>query len=188
MIRYLRAVMPNRLLVLVLLSSAACVSPEQAPQAEPPASPQTPPARERAERNRPFISLEYDDYRVNGTGTVNGQAFLRTRGGEVKFGAGSVVHVVPVTSYSFEWYNREILGDEVLAERDARAEYFHWTVRADGFGEFLLEDLPPGEYFLACEVVWDVRGPSGRFHQAGGWAHARIKVREGRTTRAVLTR
>ena len=182
-----------RTLALVLLFSAACVLPRRSSERNRvkevgSAAAQSVEKRAPVERDRPFISLEYDAYRVNGTGSVSGQAFLRTRGGEVKFGAGANVHLVPVTSYSFEWYNREILGDEVLHERDARAEFFHWTARADGFGEFVIEDLPEGEYFLASEVYWEIQGPSGEFHSAGGWAHARAKVRDGRSTRAVLTR
>jgi len=192
-IRYLRAVMLHRTLPLVLLVSAACVLPQRSGVRDRASEVGSAVAssteqREPVERDRPFISLEYDAYRINGTGSISGQAFLRTRGGEVKFGAGAMVHLVPVTSYSFEWYNREILGGEVLAERDARAEFFHWTVRADGFGEFVIEELPEGEYFLASKVHWEIQGPSGKFHPAGGWAHARVKVRDGRTTRAVLTR
>ncbi len=179
----------NLALILVLgVLSEACVMPEATPAADKSAVEVAVQLAEPATRKRPFISLEYDAYRASGTGSVSGQAFLRTRGGEVKFGAGSMIHLVPVTSYSFEWVDREVIGGESLEGRDARAEFFHWTVRADGFGEFQIDELPAGEYFVAGEVRWEIRGAGGEFYPAGGWAHARVKVRDGKTTRAVLTR
>ncbi len=140
-----------------------------------------------APRRRHFISLEYDPFRADGAGSISGQAFLRTRGGDVKFGAGCLVHLMPVTTYSEEWFEREILGGEALEPADPRADHFHWTTRADGFGGFLFQALPAGDYYLACRIVWDVRDGRGGFVPAGGWAYARTKVGDGET-RAVVTR
>ena len=65
-----------------------------------------------------FIESEYDPYAGSGTGTIAGQAFFRTRGGDVKFGAGCEVHLNPVTSYSTEWFERYVKNYETLQEPD----------------------------------------------------------------------
>jgi hypothetical protein len=182
------------LLAALALQGLACRSTD-APEGALPAADAPRPSAARltarlAERRRPFVSVEYDPYRRDGTGSVTGQAFLRTRSGDVKFGAGNVVHLVPATSYSDEWFEREVRGGEVLEEEDARAAHYHWTSRADGFGGFQFDDLPAGNYYLACRITWEIPDPraAGRFVPAGGWAWERVAVREGEQTRAVVTR
>ncbi len=141
-----------------------------------------------AARERPFVALEYEAYRVDGAGSISGQAFLKTRGGDVKFGAGNVVHLKPVTTYSEEWFEREILGGEELEAADARADHYHWTTRADGFGGFLFQSIPPGRYYLTCRITWEIPRREQGFREAGGWAWAKVTVRDDRETRAVVTR
>ena len=51
-----------------------------------------------------------------GTGTITGQAFLKTRGGEVRFGAGNMVLLIPSTPYTEEDYVRAVVNNETLKE------------------------------------------------------------------------
>src|SRR5437588_13083015 len=71
-------------------------------------------------RQTVFQEHEFAPYAGKGTSTVTGQAFLKTRGGEVKFGAGNEVWMFPVTSYTTEVYRRAIIGGENLATGDSR--------------------------------------------------------------------
>ena len=51
-----------------------------------------------------FPIAEYEMLNRKGTGIVTGQAFLRTRSGDVKTTAGDEILLNPVTSYSNQWY------------------------------------------------------------------------------------
>ena len=66
------------------------------------------------------MESEFLPYAGTGTNTVTGQAFLKTRDGEVRFGAGCEVVVVPVTSYTIQIYERRVLRSERLEAPDAR--------------------------------------------------------------------
>lgn len=141
-----------------------------------------------AERRRPYVAVEYAPFSGRGDGAVEGQAFLRTRGGDVKFGAGAVVALVPATSHGREWFERTVLGGEALEPEDPRAARFRRTTRADGFGGFAFEELPAGEYLLACEIRWEIADGRGGTLPAGGWAHGTVLVRQGERARVVVTR
>jgi hypothetical protein len=81
-------------LMLVAILTVSCYS---APRTEMP-------------RLVPFNEDEYLPYAGDGDATITGQAFLKTRGGDVKYGAGNTIFMNPVTSYSTEWMDRAILG------------------------------------------------------------------------------
>lgn len=51
-----------------------------------------------------FQESEYLALPKTGTATIIGQAFLKTRGGDVKTAAGNEILLNPVTSYSLQWY------------------------------------------------------------------------------------
>lgn len=189
--------LPRVLTLLVALAAVALPACRTAPDAtKEVASDGAPAAKDEAggrrlggaERKRPFVRLEYDPYHADGTGSIEGQAFLKTRGGDVKFGAGNLVHLKPVTSYSQEWFEREIMRGESLAAPDPRADHYHWTTRADGFGGFRFDGLPPGEYYAACSIHWEFPDGQGGTRRAGGWAWARVRVEDAEESRAILTR
>ena len=65
---------------------------------------------QRVPRTAVFNEDEYATYAGDGTATITGQAFVKTRGGDVKFGAGNKVFLNPVTTYSTEWYQKYVIG------------------------------------------------------------------------------
>ena len=137
----------------------------------------------------PFPVAEYAqlDGRT-GTGVVTGQVFLRTRGGEVRYGAGSEVLLNPVTSYSTHWYTTSYQGNKLLADPDPRYNAHIITVQADGSGNFRFESVPAGDYYLTSEVFWDVPGPYGVSNMQGGYISERVSVEDGKEVRQMLTR
>ncbi|KLJ02849.1 hypothetical protein [Luteimonas sp. FCS-9] len=122
-----------------------------------------------------------------GTAVVTGQVFLRTRIGEVRYGAGSEVALNPVTSYSTFWYENSYLVNRALSPADPRLPKYIITTQADGSGNFRFENVPAGAYYLTSQVVWEIPGPYVSSQQ-GGVISTRIEVPEGGEVRQMLTR
>lgn len=134
-------------------------------------------------RRATYSPEEYQRFRSDGSGVIEGQAFLVTIGGDVKVGAGREVWLNPVTTYSTEWYERGVIAYETLEPAPAEVPPPRTTV-ADGEGRFRFERLPAGDYYLACRIDWAV----SQYSMAGGVAHAKVTVVDGQTTKAVVTR
>lgn len=164
----------NNLLPIAALSFmlCACVAPKQ--QALQPV-------------RTPFIEAEFEPYGLDGTGTITGQAFLKTRGGDIKLGAGNQVQLVPVTSYTTEGRNRVTIGGERLEPADPRIEKYRRTTIADGSGNFEFRNLPAGDYYITCVIAWEVPSQYG-METTGGIAYGTAKVKAGEMTKVVVTR
>jgi hypothetical protein len=128
-------------------------------------------------RQLAFDSTEYVPYARPGTGRVSGQILFRTETDEVKPGAGKQVVLVPVTTYSTEWWQREVVGGQRLQPPESRAAPFERAASADRQGRFHFEDLPAGEYYLAA---W--AGRSSADQRVG----ERIRLRDGEQLELVL--
>lgn len=135
----------------------------------------------------PFRSEDFTKYAGDGSGTVTGQAFLKTRGGDVKFGAGCDVELCPVTPYIQERISRETLGGERLEYLDPRVVNYTRHTTADGSGSFEFKRLPPGKWVAYCEITWMVPAPYGGT-KTGGLAIAVFDVKDNETTKVVVTR
>lgn len=135
-----------------------------------------------------FPEAEYAALPKVGTGKVTGQAFLRTRGGDVKYGAGSEVFLNPVTSYSNFWYEQQMQLGQPLSAPDPRLNEYVRTQQADGMGNFSFENVPPGDYYVSTKVTWEV--PAGYYSSSiqGGWIAEKIKVTNDQATKVMLTR
>ena len=134
-----------------------------------------------------FNDDEFKPYEGTGTSTITGQAFMKTVGGDVKFGAGESIVLLPVTSYTTELRKRSTIGGERLGPIDGRLEKYRRTTRADGNGNFEFKNLPQGEYYVSCAIFWQV--PGGLIlEETGGIAYGQAKVGPGETTKVVVTR
>lgn len=123
-----------------------------------------------------FDPAEYAPYAGSGPCSISGQAFLKTQAGDVKFGAGEEVFLNPVTAYSTEWYQRIVCRNEILEAADPRcAEYCRRRI-ADADGRFRFDGLPPGDYYVACRIVWAYGYSSGVYQRTGGYAGAVVHV------------
>jgi len=154
----------------VALALASCATLEPKPPAERVA----------------FPEYEYAAIGVNGTATVRGQAFLRTRGGDVKTAAGEQVLLNPVTSYSRQWYEVAYLGGRALTEPDPRYwQYIRRTV-ADADGRFAFSNVPAGRYYVVTRVVWEV-STGYELAAQGGFVVKEISVEEGENLDVIVT-
>jgi hypothetical protein len=132
-----------------------------------------------------FDESQFAPYLHRGTSTITGQAFVKTRGGEVRFGAGNEVKLVPYNAYTHEIWQAN-LGNMSIANKDPRLERYIRITTADGFGNFTFENVPPGHYILQCMIYWEV--PSGYISRTTGstvFAHA--NVNDGETAKVILT-
>lgn len=138
----------------------------------------------------PFPEDEYNALPTTGTGTVAGQAFLKTVGGDVKTAAGNTVILNPVTSYSEQAYAAFSAGRQLdPVEPDTRLYKYARTTTADGEGRFEFSNVPPGEYFIATSVVWQAPvGYRGTMRVQGGLVFKRVRVGDGEAVKVIITR
>lgn len=130
-----------------------------------------------------FDEKEFTPYGVNGTSIIQGQAFLKTRGGDVKYGAGNTVYLIPNTSYSQEIRQAALEGK--FTEKDSRWWKYVRQTSADGFGNFEFKNIPAGSYYAECSIFWQIPGPYG-LQQTGGVVSRSIVIKENETVKVVL--
>lgn len=140
----------------------------------------------------PFPLAEYEALPKEGTGIVSGQVFLRTVSGDVKYGAGSAVHLTPATSYmQFMYANEGTSRPPEGAKADGRLKKYSYTTQADGGGNFRFENIPPGRYFLISDVTWNIDinpGPIPVYSKQGGTIMVPLTVSNGKEIKQHITR
>lgn len=129
----------------------------------------------------------YEALPTEGDAVVEGQAFMKTRGGDVKTAAGEQVLLNPVTPYSEQWFEVGYQGGRMLTDPDPRQYQFIRRTVADADGRFRFEDVAPGDYFLTGLVRWEVFMGSYMSPQ-GGYICERITVNPGDELSLILTR
>jgi hypothetical protein len=105
----------------------------------------------------PFMEDELAPFTKDGTSTIYGQAFLKTKGGDIKYGAGETIYLIPSTTYTKELMSKAAeKGGGFFANADPRIKQYIRTTTADGEGRFEFINLPKGDYYLGCRIVWKV--------------------------------
>lgn len=138
-------------------------------------------------RNVAFSEEMFAPSLAKGTATISGQAFLKTRSGEVKFGAGNEVVCVPVNEYTNETQMRGVVNGENLESPPPAYFKYRRTVIADGNGNFEFKELPAGEYYVSCIIRWEYATQYGAM-PTGGVASAKVKVADGESVKVIVTK
>lgn len=164
-----------------LLAALALAAPPQMPKiVEPPAELAT------AGPAVSVVGFRSEDYLWSarrGTGSLRGEAFMRTRGGSLRTCAGYEVLLWPLGDYTAD-YLRRVYGalEEGYADAstidarkvlkvDQRLAEFVRTVKCNLQGQFEFVGLPQGRYAVTTTVVWEVPGLAtsrGGAMQGGG--------------------
>ena len=130
-----------------------------------------------------------------GTGSINGQAFFQTRGGQPRTCAGLEVGLFPKSSYGDERLTA-IYGTTksgyapALATRvqfipdDSTYTNTHKSSVCDAQGNFSFTGLPAGEYFIIANIVWTV---PGGYMPEGGALMQSVSLSDGESERVILT-
>lgn len=135
-----------------------------------------------------FNEQEYAKFSGSGSGILEGQAFLRTRGGDIKYAAGSEVALKPATSHGRDWANRCYRTDR-WHPVDDRARPYLRTAIADASGSFRFTNLPPGEYVVVTSIFWQYprsTGSSVYMATTGGFVAGIATVEDGQVVRVIL--
>lgn len=168
-------------LCLVAFSLAACAVPQPEPRVVALGARYNPEAMMWAKRE--------------GNATIEGQAVLRTRGGEAKSCAGVKVYLIPYSLYGMQrlvnLYGNDEHGfitvgqamkDRIRFEPDVPAYKADARDQAcDSQGNFRFDRLPAGKWWLQTHIVWQV----GALNQGGSLLQA-VEVKEGEVKRVVL--
>jgi hypothetical protein len=133
------------------------------------------------ERQTQFNPADYAAYDKPAGSSITGQVFLKTRGGDVKFGAGNYVYLDPVTPYYTEWFEHTVLRNFMKPDPDTRTHAYRRETRADGEGRFTFENLPAGDYYIACNIRWMTGDGT-----TGGIAHEKVHVDAGQQLKNVI--
>lgn len=136
----------------------------------------------------PFNAAEYEALPKTGTGVVRGQVFLKTRGGDVKKGAGATVILSPSTSLSEEAYQLAYLQNRRPARPFSPEIQKYWKrATADADGRFQFEGVAPGRYFVSSELVWEAPTQFGLAKQ-GGPIVVPVVVENDKAAQVMVTR
>lgn len=111
-----------------------------------------PTAPDRIPRQVAFPEREYASLQRSGSAAISGRLALNGMPG-----AGETVAVAPVTTYSAEAAEHALAG-RAVEPADPRAQAFTHTTRTDGNGQFNLQGLPAGEFYVMGSVVNPANG------------------------------
>lgn len=148
-------------------------------------------APQRVPVNATFDPQEAAFIQRPGNGTITGQAFMRQSGGGVVTCAGETMSLIPVTTYSTARMQiiygnttsgRSVFGGPVPVDGPPGYSEYQKTATCDAQGNFLLEQVPPGEYYLVGFVRW----MAGNIPQGGGQMR-RVRVAPGQTQTVLLS-
>jgi hypothetical protein len=133
----------------------------------------------------PLDTARMERFLRPGTGTIEGQAFVKTKGGDVKYATGESVILLPATDYTMQYATR--LGTAAAFEPDPRlAKYARRTI-AGGDGRFRFTDLPEGNYMIYTKIFWQIPGRNG-LETTGSWLSDVASSISGETRQIILTR
>lgn len=137
-----------------------------------------------------FDEAEYAALPTSGTGTVRGQVFAKTVGGDIKKGAGENVVIFPATKYGGQRYREQVLGGKLAATTpDSRYNKNVFVKTTDSEGRFEFNGVPPGRYYIFSRVTWSIFEPNrfGPIERVQGGRVAReIEVQNANITEAIL--
>lgn len=142
-----------------------------------------------------FDEADLVKYSYDGKATIEGQIFLKTQGGEVRYGAGERIRIIPATAYTKEVaqyldtagmemdvYVGTIYADDNRAAKDDPLAKYIRKCTADGSGHFSGSGLTAGDYFIDGEVYWMAGN-----HKTGAHIRKLINVKDGEHVQIMLT-
>ncbi|MCL1524579.1 prealbumin-like fold domain-containing protein [Xanthomonas nasturtii] len=144
-----------------------------------------------------FSPQEVAWFTTTGMGSVTGQAFFQTRGGQPRTCAGLEVSLQPHSTYGDErltaiygnatgGYTPALASRVQFTPDDLDYQQVRKTSICDAQGNFSFTGLPAGKYFLVAAVVWTVPGQEFAPPQ-GGPLMKSFTLADGETKRVILT-
>lgn len=128
---------------------------------------------------------EVTPYMGKGTSTLQGQAFMRQKGGGVVTCAGNIVYLAPSTPYYWQKKLEAMANNNYVIDGKFKTAVREAT--CDAQGSFTFSDLPLGStlgWDLITKVEWDVAGKA----QGGVLLESYINLKESAVTKIIVTR
>jgi hypothetical protein len=128
-----------------------------------------------------------------GKAKIEGHAFVRRPDNAVENAVGQTVRLVPVTPYSearfAQFYGgKRFLPAWQIPKIEADPEYASYTrtTTSESNGRFRFENVAPGKYYIATQIMWR---PKGNLFQEGGalWDMVTVTGKETKPIQVVLT-
>lgn len=129
----------------------------------------------------PFNEQEFSSYAYTGTASISGQAFLKTRGGEVRYAAGNRVLLIPATKFTQE-LDQVDQGRPMSPPKGTSLGKYVRSTTADGSGNFAFSGLNAGYYYVECGIYW-MAGNS----ETGSTVRKLYQIGAGEKARVILT-
>src|SRR5436305_15268649 len=128
-----------------------------------------------------------------GKATIEGHAFVRRPDNAVENAVGQVVRLIPVTPYSEARFAQFYGGKRFLPawripkiEADPEYASYTRTTTSESNGRFTFENVAPGKYYVATQIMWR---PKGNIISEGGalWDIVTVTGKETKSVKVVLT-
>jgi hypothetical protein len=149
------------------------------------------------------IAADYYPYTKPGTATIDGQAFVVVRGGDVlldnkgylttisdntRTASGNDVTLDPATPFAMEWYMKTGTSLRRFGSmpKDQAFRAARKTTIADDGGKFKFTALPAGRYIIRTTITWQTPRDSYRMMTQGGVASAVIDLAEGEQKTVII--
>lgn len=116
---------------------------------------------------------------------ISGQAFSRTVGGDVKYGAGVTVSLFRSNKYTDEIVEA-INGGWRYVDADPKWQSYIIKTTADANGNFVFKNVAPGVYYLETVLTWQYATQYG-LKTTGGTIRSKIQVTQEQDQRFILT-
>jgi len=112
---------------------------------------------------------EISNYSGTGECAIEGQVFLRTRGGDVRYGAGESVLLQPDTSPLRNAVTILRAGGipKWSPDQSERTDALKRRTTSDGDGRFEFQSIPCGRWLVGSQVYWEVFGGSASYREGG---------------------
>ena len=134
--------------------------------------------------NTPFNLIDYNHFMQAGTASIEGQAFLKQRGGGIVTCAGSEVILMPHTAYFTEMVNIQRMNSHatVLSTMRSNQNKVSRITTCDSEGKFSFNNIPEASWYLTTKVSWVV----GTQNQ-GGLMLKEVHTKSGEVLNKILT-
>jgi hypothetical protein len=105
-----------------------------------------------------FDAADFAPFAGDGPATLDGEAFAKTKGGELRTCMGETVFLIPANAFSISVINRFAFGTPVAKSWAGPAAPYWRESTCDSQGKFTFAGLPPGNWIAYGEVRWRVLG------------------------------
>lgn len=145
-----------------------------------------------------FDQSEVQWFKTKGNGSITGQAYFQTVGGQPRTCAGGRVTLYPHSTY-IDKLTVAVFGNttsgyvpiyqmnfQVNPRSPSATSEYAMTAACDAQGNFSFTDLPAGSYYVLAGVVWTIPGENMMPPQ-GGELMRSVTLGAGESKRVILT-